>query len=178
VETPDVSRIGAYIKEQRETARVSLRRLAQDAGVSNPYLSQIERGLRKPSAEILQQLAKALRISAEQLYLQAGLLDEIDDQPSVPLAIHADAALTDRQKRVLLDIYDSFLPEPSAPATPTTGAAAKPKASTNKPKPKPKTTKTTATKSTAAKSTAAKSTAAKSTAAKPTIRTTSHTSNR
>lgn len=149
VETPDVSRIGAYIKEQRESARVSLRRLAEDAGVSNPYLSQIERGLRKPSAEILQQLAKALRISAEQLYIQAGLLDESHEQPSVVSAVHADAVLTDRQKRVLLDIYDSYVaehsegavPQPTRKPTPQPKSASKAKTPSSKTKPKSTTTK-------------------------------------
>ena len=100
--------LGDYIREQRAAANVSLRQLAKLAGVSNPYLSQIERGLRKPSAEILQQIAKALRISAEALYVQAGILDESYADSDVPAAVHADVALTERQKQVLLEIYDSF----------------------------------------------------------------------
>ncbi len=105
-----VESLGDYLREQRLGARLSLRQLAEQAGVSNPYLSQIERGLRKPSAEVLQQIAKALRISAEQLYIRAGILDP-DDSPagSVELAILADAGLTERQKQSLLDVYASFL---------------------------------------------------------------------
>lgn len=106
-----VGRIGDYIKEQRETARLSLRRLAQEAGVSNPYLSQVERGLRKPSAEILQQLAKALRISAEQLYVQAGLLEDNGRGVALEAAIVSDTVISERHKRVLLDIYASFVAE-------------------------------------------------------------------
>ena len=100
--------VGDYIREQRHAAKVSLRQLAKAAGVSNPYLSQIERGLRKPSAEILQQIAKALRISAEQLYVQAGILDERAGDDTVTGAILGDAGLTERQKQVLLEIYESF----------------------------------------------------------------------
>ena len=90
--------VGDYIREQRHAAQVSLRQLAKAAGVSNPYLSQIERGLRKPSAEILQQIAKALRISAEQLYVQAGILDERVGDATVVGAILGDTVLTERQK--------------------------------------------------------------------------------
>ena len=104
-----VGSIGEYIREQRQRAKVSLRQLAEVTGVSNPYLSQIERGLRKPSAEILQQIAKGLRISAEALYVQAGILDEREADTDVQAAIRADAALTERQKQVLLDIYESFV---------------------------------------------------------------------
>jgi transcriptional regulator with XRE-family HTH domain len=87
-----------------------LRQLAEQAGVSNPYLSQIERGLRRPSAEVLQQIAKALRISAEQLYIRAGILDPTDGTAgSVELAVLADMGLTERQKQSLLDVYSSFL---------------------------------------------------------------------
>jgi transcriptional regulator with XRE-family HTH domain len=112
---PSGADIGGFIKEQRETAKISLRRLAEEAGVSNPYLSQIERGLRRPSAEILQQLAKALRISAEQLYVQAGLLEDRGTSLAVESAIVSDTSITERQKRVLLDIYASFLSENSEP---------------------------------------------------------------
>lgn len=99
--------IGEYIKQQRNNAKISLRQLSKLAGVSNPYLSQIERGLRKPSAEILQQIAKGLRISAEALYVQAGILDLPKGGPVVD-AVRADTTLTERQKQVLLDIYESF----------------------------------------------------------------------
>ena len=107
-----VDDIGAYIRSQRESAQVSLRQLARTAGVSNPYLSQIERGLRKPSAEILQQIAKGLRISAEALYVKAGFLDE-RAAGAVTDAVLADPDLTERQKQVLLDIYQSFRREHS-----------------------------------------------------------------
>jgi len=102
--------LGDYLKEQRTSAQLSLRQLAEQAGVSNPYLSQIERGLRKPSAEVLQQIAKALRISAEQLYVRAGILNPEDGVGgSVELAVLGDTSLTERQKQSLLDVYASFL---------------------------------------------------------------------
>jgi transcriptional regulator with XRE-family HTH domain len=110
-----ISQLGEYIREQRESAKISLRELAKSAGVSNPYLSQIERGLRKPSAEILQQIAKGLRISAEALYIQAGILDQRDASPVVD-AILADDVLTERQKQVLLEIHESFRKENAAAA--------------------------------------------------------------
>jgi transcriptional regulator with XRE-family HTH domain len=102
--------VGALIKSQREIASMSVRRLAELAGVSNPYLSQIERGLRKPSAEILQQIAKALQISAESLYERAGFLSP-DDRPRVGVreAIAADQQLTGEQRQALLNVYESFL---------------------------------------------------------------------
>jgi transcriptional regulator with XRE-family HTH domain len=100
--------IGEFIREQREQAQVSLRQLARLAGVSNPYLSQIERGLRKPSADILQQIAKGLRISAEQLYVRAGILEARTGNPELVAAILADEELTERQKQVLLDVYETF----------------------------------------------------------------------
>ncbi|MGO4255600.1 helix-turn-helix domain-containing protein [Marmoricola sp. RAF53] len=104
-----VETLGGYLREQRVNAGVSLRQLADQAGVSNPYLSQIERGLRRPSAEVLQQLAKALRISAETLYVQAGILTPDDDEVrSVELAVLADPVLTGRQKQALMDVYLSF----------------------------------------------------------------------
>lgn len=109
--TISVGQVGDYIREQRNAAHVSLRQLAKLAGVSNPYLSQIERGLRKPSAEILQQIAKALRISAETLYLRAGILEERGGNPDLIAAILADESLTERQKNVLLEIYESFTRE-------------------------------------------------------------------
>ena len=103
-----VDDIGSYIRSQREGAQVSLRQLARAAGVSNPYLSQIERGLRKPSAEILQQIAKGLRISAEQLYVRAGILEYREGNQELVAAILGDDELGERQKQVLLDIYESF----------------------------------------------------------------------
>jgi transcriptional regulator with XRE-family HTH domain len=105
-----VESLGDYLREQRESSRLSLRQLAEQAGVSNPYLSQIERGLRRPSAEVLQQLAKALRISAEQLYLRAGIIS-LDEGVggSVELAVLGDPQLTERQKQTVLDVYASFL---------------------------------------------------------------------
>jgi transcriptional regulator with XRE-family HTH domain len=109
-----VSSIGEYIKEQREQAKISLRQLAAAAGVSNPYLSQIERGLRRPSAEILQQIAKGLRISAEALYVQAGILEDRPADSGVRAAVLAEPDLTERQKHVLLEIYDSFRKEAAA----------------------------------------------------------------
>jgi transcriptional regulator with XRE-family HTH domain len=102
-----VGDIGAYIRAQRESAKVSLRQLARSAGVSNPYLSQIERGLRTPSAEILQQIAKGLRISAEALYVRAGILEQ-RPASAVTDAVLADPDLSERHKQVLLDIYLSF----------------------------------------------------------------------
>jgi transcriptional regulator with XRE-family HTH domain len=110
--------IGEFIREQREQAHVSLRQLARLAGVSNPYLSQIERGLRKPSADILQQIAKGLRISAEQLYVRAGILESREGNPELIAAILADEGLGERQKQVLVDIYESFRRENSQAGTP------------------------------------------------------------
>lgn len=111
-----VNSIGEYIREQREQARISMRQLAQAAGVSNPYLSQIERGLRKPSADILQQIAKGLRISAEALYVQAGILEDRPADSGVRSALLADPELSERQKQVLLEIYESFRKENAAAA--------------------------------------------------------------
>ncbi|WP_328318256.1 helix-turn-helix domain-containing protein [Streptomyces sp. NBC_00388] len=124
----NVGNLGEYLREQRRTAQLSLRQLADAAGVSNPYLSQIERGLRKPSADILQQLAKALRISAETLYVQAGILDERErDELETRAVILADPSISERQKQVLLQIYESFRKEnglePDAPGTAGTGPA-------------------------------------------------------
>jgi transcriptional regulator with XRE-family HTH domain len=107
----NVTTIGAYIKEQREQARISLRQLAQNAGISNPYLSQIERGLRRPSADILQQIAKGLRISAEALYVQAGFLEDRPPGSMVRDAVLVDPELTERQKQMLIEIYESFRKE-------------------------------------------------------------------
>jgi transcriptional regulator with XRE-family HTH domain len=125
-----VESLGDYLKEQRVAARLSLRQLAEQAGVSNPYLSQIERGLRRPSAEVLQQIAKALRISAEQLYIRAGILSPEDGVGgatalTVELAVLSDPGLTERQKQSLLDVYSSFLALNAAqrPTTDGTGDA-------------------------------------------------------
>jgi transcriptional regulator with XRE-family HTH domain len=111
--------LGEYLREQRQSARLSLRQLSEVAGISNPYISQIERGLKKPSAEILQSLAKALRISAESLYVRAGIFEErTDDAGARPVdvtdAVLADPRLSDRQRAVLLDVYESFLGKPAA----------------------------------------------------------------
>ncbi|HEY6425059.1 MAG TPA: helix-turn-helix transcriptional regulator [Pseudonocardiaceae bacterium] len=109
--------IGEYIRQQRNSAQMSLRQLAKIAGVSNPYLSQVERGLRKPSARILQQIADGLRISAEVLYVQAGILDQRVGGPVVD-AVVADPDLSERHKQVLIDIYDSFRRENREPPAP------------------------------------------------------------
>ena len=117
------SSLGEYLREQRTTARLSLRQLSELAGVSNPYLSQIERGLKRPSAEILQQLAKGLEVSAESLYVKAGILDaEVappTTAPDVRDAIAADPALTPRQRKTLLDIYESYVEDAPTAMTPT-----------------------------------------------------------
>lgn len=113
--------IGSFIRAQREAAQVSMRQLADKAGVSNPYLSQIERGLRKPSADVLNQIAKALRVSAEVLYIRAGIL-EPSEKSEVRDAVISDAAITERQKQVLLDIYTSFVQQNEADGEETTPA--------------------------------------------------------
>ncbi len=112
--------LGEFIAAQRRSAQLTLRQLAEQTGISNPYLSQIERGLRRPSAEVLQQLSKALRISAETLYVRAGILDPDDHAvTSVEMAVLADTGITERQKRVLIDVYASFVKEnESAAASP------------------------------------------------------------
>lgn len=125
----NVGDLGNYIREQRRTAQMSLRQLAALAGVSNPYLSQIERGLRQPSAEILQQIARGLRISAEALYVQAGILDERRGDSKVPDALLQDPALTERQKQVLREIYESFRRENDAHSDDHSGPAAAPRSS-------------------------------------------------
>lgn len=178
--------LGEYLREQRTSARLSLRQLADLAGVSNPYLSQIERGVKKPSAEILQQLAKGLQISSESLYVKAGFLDEQTVSESRPwdveASVAADSSLSERQKATLIDIYRSFVGD--KPAGPTESAAtaqapaqaatkravakqpATKKSATKKSAPKAATKKAAATRVPATKSTAAKTTAAKTTAAK------------
>ncbi|MDV3133935.1 helix-turn-helix domain-containing protein [Mycobacterium sp. 29Ha] len=105
--------IGTFIRTQREAAQVSVRQLAEKAGVSNPYLSQIERGLRKPSADVLNQIAKALRVSAEVLYIRAGILEPSENN-EVRDVIITDSAITERQKQVLLEIYTSFVQQNEA----------------------------------------------------------------
>ena len=120
----NVDAIGEYIRQQREQAKISLRQLAQATGVSNPYLSQIERGLRRPSAEILQQIAKGLRISAEALYVQAGILEDRPASGGVRAAVLTDPGLTERQKQILLEIYESFRTETSGHDAPLNGSPA------------------------------------------------------
>jgi transcriptional regulator with XRE-family HTH domain len=165
--TLKVSSLGEYIREQRESAQVSLRQLAKTAGVSNPYLSQIERGMKKPSAEILAQIAKGLRISAETLYVHAGILDE--REPSdVVAAVLADPAIGERHRRILLDVYASFRAEHAADVMAHSAAAAKP-AATKKTAAKKAATKKAATKKASAKKTTA--TKATKATAKKTIQT-------
>ena len=124
------SQVGDFIREQRSAARVSLRELARSAGVSNPYLSQVERGLRKPSAEILASIARGLKISAETLYEQAGILDRRSGNPDTVAAIRSDSALSERHKAVLLELYETYVrehgassPAPSEAATPNVPTA-------------------------------------------------------
>ncbi len=153
--TLKVGSLGEYIREQRESAQVTLRQLAKSAGVSNPYLSQIERGVKKPSAEILAQIAKGLRISAETLYVRAGILDE-RSTGDVVAAVLADPGLGERHKRILLDVYESFRAEHAAevarPAPTSARRTTKKKATTTSPKKSAAATKrpapTTTTKST------------------------------
>jgi transcriptional regulator with XRE-family HTH domain len=156
--TLKVGSLGEFIREQRESGQVSLRQLARTAGVSNPYLSQIERGLKKPSAEILAQIAKGLRISAETLYVQAGILDE---RPSsdVVAAVLSDVSIGERHKRVLLDVYESFRAEHAADVAPKSPPVAKKTA-----------TKKSATKKAAATKATTKKKAAKKTATTKTPR--------
>ena len=114
----EVSGLGGFIRDQRDQAQMSLRQLAKAAEVSNPYLSQVERGLRKPSAEILGRIAQGLRISAESLYVQAGILDEREGDEAVTTAIAADPTLTERQRTTLLQIYAAFQAENSSAGEP------------------------------------------------------------
>ena len=106
--------LGEFIRQQREITKMSVRRLAELSDVSNPYLSQIERGLRKPSAEILQQIARALEISSETLYVRAGILDEPDGEVDVVAEIRRDPAISEEQKKTLVRIYESFRRENAA----------------------------------------------------------------
>jgi transcriptional regulator with XRE-family HTH domain len=116
--------LGTFIRDRRRDARLSLRRLSELAGVSNPYLSQIERGLRRPSADILQQLARALHVSSETLYVRAGILDARDDEPNLEHEILRDPTLTVRQQQALLEVYRSFQREgPAATAADPPGRA-------------------------------------------------------
>ena len=110
----DATKLGEYIREQRSAAQISMRQLAKAADISNPYLSQVERGLRKPSAEILARIASGLRISAETLYVRAGLLEERSGDLTVIDSISEDSTLTERQRRALLEIYAAFQTENSA----------------------------------------------------------------
>ena len=105
------SAVGSFIRQQRERANVSIRRLAEQAGISNPYLSQIERGLRKPSAEILKSIARALSIQAESLYSQAGLIEQGPRPPTVIESVEADPQLSVRHKQLLLDLYRTLVGE-------------------------------------------------------------------
>ena|SRR5436190_12611819 len=160
----DVRHLGDYIRTQRRDSNVSLRQLAKLAGVSNPYLSQIERGLRKPSAEILQQIAKALRISAEALYVQAGILEQREGSGAIIDAVLADEGLNERQKQVLLEIYDSFRKENAASASPADGSpapagATEPLATVPAPAKKTTTTKAPAKRTATKKTTASGGTA-------------------
>ena len=116
--TVTATQVGEFIREQRSAARVSLRELARTAGVSNPYLSQVERGLRKPSAEILAAIARGLKISAESLYEQAGILDRRPGNPDTVAAIRSDTALSERHKAVLLELYETYVREHAASGTP------------------------------------------------------------
>jgi transcriptional regulator with XRE-family HTH domain len=100
--------LGEFIRDQRRNARLSLRKLSELTNISNPYLSQIERGLREPSAKVLQAIAKGLRISAETLYVRAGILEQRDDDPDLEYDILRDPSISERQKQALLDIYRSF----------------------------------------------------------------------
>ncbi len=120
----DVEELGEYIREQRKLAEMSLRQLAASAEVSNPYLSQIERGMRKPSAEILSQIAKGLRISAETLYVRAGILDDVRGDATVTAALLADQSITDRQRQVLQEIYAAFQKENVSAGLPTDNSVA------------------------------------------------------
>ncbi|MGI8792252.1 MAG: helix-turn-helix domain-containing protein [Acidimicrobiales bacterium] len=131
-----LAELGKFIREQRNNSRLSLRRLSDLAGISNPYLSQIERGLRKPSAEILQQIAKALRISAETLYVQAGILEDRGGDEDLEGALLRDPWITEDQKQTMLRVYQSFRAENEAaglllgPTRSESGADAKAKAQT------------------------------------------------
>ena len=125
------SQVGDFIREQRSAAKVSLRELARAAGVSNPYLSQVERGLRKPSAEILSSIAHGLSISAETLYEQAGILDRRSGTADTVAAIRGDAALSERHKAVLLELYETYAREHAAHAAASAPPSPTPRAGTD-----------------------------------------------
>jgi transcriptional regulator with XRE-family HTH domain len=152
--------LGEYIREQRMKAQVSLRQLAEQAGVSNPYLSQIERGLRKPSAEVLQQIAAALKISTPVMYLRAGLLTDRESD-GVVAAIAHDPVLTDRQRQILVEVYESFCRENRASTVdaPVAEAAVREaavgKAASRKRAPRKAAPRTTAPRTTAPRTTGA-----------------------
>jgi transcriptional regulator with XRE-family HTH domain len=148
-----VRELGRFIRDQRGAARLSLRKLSKLAGISNPYLSQIERGLRRPSAEILQAIAKALRISAETLYVKAGILEERTDNVDLEVTIRRDGTLSPKQKQILLDLYQGFRREkgPQARRRPVRKVAA---AKRSAPARKTAARKTAARKTTARKSSA------------------------
>ena len=116
--------LGEFIREQRNIGQLSLRKLSEQAGVSNPYLSQIERGLRKPSAEVLRRVARALEISSEELYVRAGILDERDEHPDLGSVIRRDPDLSEEQKKTLVRIYESFRRENEVPAPPAPSVVA------------------------------------------------------
>lgn len=123
---PKVQDLGEFIRQQRAGAQMSVRKLAKLAGVSNPYLSQVERGLRRPSAEILNAIAKGLRVSSQTLYVKAGILEE-EPHPDVHTAIMADPILSEQQKQVLLQVYDSFREETGRKRTNGKAASASPR---------------------------------------------------
>jgi transcriptional regulator with XRE-family HTH domain len=108
--------LGEFIREQRRVGHLSLRKLSEMAGISNPYLSQIERGLRKPSAEILQQIARALEISSETLYIRAGILEAREGDTDLVTEIRRDPWIDEEQKKTLIQIYESFRSERPTPA--------------------------------------------------------------
>lgn len=159
-----VTELGDYLRDQRQQAKLSLRQLAEAAGVSNPYLSQVERGLRKPSAEVLQQIAKGLRISAEALYVRAGLLEERGDRIEVEAAILSDPHLSERQRRVLLDIYETFRTENAREAGQPVADVQPTPATTP---PRKRAPKTTATRKTTGRTAVRKQPAAKKTRPAP-----------
>jgi transcriptional regulator with XRE-family HTH domain len=155
----NMNSIGEYIRQQREQAKISLRQLAEQAGVSNPYLSQVERGLRKPSADILQQIAKGLRISAEALYVQAGILEDRPGDSGVRSALLTDPQLTERQKQVLIEIYESFTKESQKPPTAEVVAITRDQSTTSERATPAETVDATATDATATDTAAASDTA-------------------
>ncbi|MCZ2806217.1 helix-turn-helix transcriptional regulator [Modestobacter sp. VKM Ac-2983] len=137
VNTTVSSSVGEFIRNQRNAAQVSLRELSRLAGVSNPYLSQVERGLRKPSAEILAQIARGLKISAETLYEQAGILDRRSGTASTVAALRADEALSERHKAVLLELYETYTREHAAQLAREQAAVSSAPAPTTAPTPTP-----------------------------------------